>query len=126
MSSVAQALLFVFYFDFRSNVLLIFERPAVIQEVKTSNIAREAALAAGFSDKVPAHTVTMVKSNSFRLNSSFFDPSDALGLHFVQSSDMPRYWDDCLWSGRYHCGWRGRDYVGSPYPFLEEIEEKTH
>uniref|UniRef100_A0A0V0G6N1 acetyl-CoA C-acyltransferase n=1 Tax=Triatoma dimidiata TaxID=72491 RepID=A0A0V0G6N1_TRIDM len=31
----------------------------VIQEVKTSNIAREAALAAGFSDKTPAHTVTM-------------------------------------------------------------------
>ncbi|XP_038218309.1 trifunctional enzyme subunit beta, mitochondrial [Zerene cesonia] len=31
----------------------------VIQEVKTSNIAREAALAAGFSDRTPAHTVTM-------------------------------------------------------------------
>ena len=31
----------------------------VIQEVKTSNIAREAALAAGYSDRVPAHTVTM-------------------------------------------------------------------
>ncbi|XP_066904723.1 trifunctional enzyme subunit beta, mitochondrial [Halyomorpha halys] len=31
----------------------------VIQEVKTSNIAREAALTAGFSDKTPAHTVTM-------------------------------------------------------------------
>lgn len=31
----------------------------VIQEVKTSNIAREAALAAGFSNKTPAHTVTM-------------------------------------------------------------------
>ncbi|KAK7793396.1 hypothetical protein R5R35_014304 [Gryllus longicercus] len=31
----------------------------VIQEVKTSNIAREAALSAGFSDKTPAHTVTM-------------------------------------------------------------------
>ncbi|ESP00521.1 hypothetical protein LOTGIDRAFT_157797 [Lottia gigantea] len=30
----------------------------VIQEVKTSNIAREAALGAGFSDKIPAHTVT--------------------------------------------------------------------
>lgn len=32
---------------------------SVIQEVKTSNIAREAALAAGFSNKTPAHTVTM-------------------------------------------------------------------
>ncbi|XP_014666769.1 PREDICTED: trifunctional enzyme subunit beta, mitochondrial-like [Priapulus caudatus] len=31
----------------------------VIQEVKTSNIAREAALGAGYSDKIPAHTVTM-------------------------------------------------------------------
>lgn len=31
----------------------------VIQEVRTSNVAREAALEAGFSDKVPAHTVTM-------------------------------------------------------------------
>lgn len=31
----------------------------VIQEVKTSNIAREAALTAGFSYKTPAHTVTM-------------------------------------------------------------------
>ncbi|KAL5016541.1 hypothetical protein ScPMuIL_006130 [Solemya velum] len=30
----------------------------VIQEVKTSNIAREAALGAGFSDKIPSHTVT--------------------------------------------------------------------
>uniref|UniRef100_G1U891 Trifunctional enzyme subunit beta, mitochondrial n=1 Tax=Oryctolagus cuniculus TaxID=9986 RepID=G1U891_RABIT len=31
----------------------------VVQEVKTSNVAREAALGAGFSDKTPAHTVTM-------------------------------------------------------------------
>uniref|UniRef100_A0A8C4QNB8 Trifunctional enzyme subunit beta, mitochondrial n=1 Tax=Eptatretus burgeri TaxID=7764 RepID=A0A8C4QNB8_EPTBU len=31
----------------------------VIQEVKTSNVARESALGAGFSDKTPAHTVTM-------------------------------------------------------------------
>ncbi|PVD23590.1 hypothetical protein C0Q70_16862 [Pomacea canaliculata] len=30
----------------------------VIQEVKTSNVAREAALGAGISDRVPAHTVT--------------------------------------------------------------------
>jgi len=30
----------------------------VIQEVKTTNIARDAALTAGFSDKTPAHTVT--------------------------------------------------------------------
>ena len=31
----------------------------VIQEVKTSNIAREAALGAGISDCVPSHTVTI-------------------------------------------------------------------
>ncbi|XP_033645202.1 trifunctional enzyme subunit beta, mitochondrial-like [Asterias rubens] len=31
----------------------------VIQEVKTSNIAREAALGAGFSNKIPCHTVTL-------------------------------------------------------------------
>ena len=30
----------------------------VIQEVKTSNIARETVLSAGLSDKIPAHTVT--------------------------------------------------------------------
>ena len=27
--------------------------------MKTSNVAREAALGAGFSDRIPAHTVTM-------------------------------------------------------------------
>ncbi|KZC08993.1 Trifunctional enzyme subunit beta, mitochondrial, partial [Dufourea novaeangliae] len=31
----------------------------VMQEVRTSNIAREAALAAGYSNRTPAHTVTM-------------------------------------------------------------------
>lgn len=31
----------------------------MIQEVKTSNVAREAMLAAGMSDKTPAHTVTL-------------------------------------------------------------------
>jgi len=31
----------------------------VIQEVKTSNVAREAMLGAGFSDRTPAHTVTL-------------------------------------------------------------------
>jgi acetyl-CoA acetyltransferase family protein len=38
----------------------------VIQEVRTSNIAREAALSAGIPDSVPAHTVTMacISSNA--------------------------------------------------------------
>lgn len=31
----------------------------VIQEVKTANVAREASLAAGFPQKIPAHTVTL-------------------------------------------------------------------
>ncbi|KHJ87215.1 acetyl-CoA C-acetyltransferase [Oesophagostomum dentatum] len=31
----------------------------VIQECKTSNVAREAALEAGFPDKIPCHTVTL-------------------------------------------------------------------
>jgi len=31
----------------------------VIQEVKTSNVAREAMLGAGMSNKTPAHTVTL-------------------------------------------------------------------
>jgi len=31
----------------------------VIQEVKTANVAREAALGAGFSNKTPANSVTM-------------------------------------------------------------------
>ncbi|KAK2855977.1 hypothetical protein Q5P01_004712 [Channa striata] len=31
----------------------------VIQDVQTSNVAREAALTAGFCDKIPAHTVSM-------------------------------------------------------------------
>lgn len=32
---------------------------SVIQEVKTSNIAREAAMQSGFHDRIPCHTVTM-------------------------------------------------------------------
>ena len=40
----------------------------VIQEVKTSNIAREAAMAAGIPLSVPAHTITQV---SFYLYSVF-------------------------------------------------------
>ncbi|XP_046857335.1 trifunctional enzyme subunit beta, mitochondrial-like [Xenia sp. Carnegie-2017] len=46
----------------------------VIQEVKTSNVAREAALGAGFSHKIPAHTVTMACISS---NQSI---TSALGL----------------------------------------------
>lgn len=38
----------------------------VIQEVKTSNLARDSMLGAGFSDRTPAHTVTMacISSNA--------------------------------------------------------------
>lgn len=47
----------------------------VIQEVKTSNIAREAALSAGFSDKTPAHTVTLacISSNVAITTGKHFD-----------------------------------------------------
>ena len=47
------------------HVFIIFFK-TVIQEVKTSNVAREAGLGAGFSDKIPAHTVTMacISSNA--------------------------------------------------------------
>ena len=50
MGTVIQVLLLL--------LLLLLLLP-LAQEVKTSNIAREAALGAGFSDKIPAHTVTM-------------------------------------------------------------------
>ena len=38
----------------------IFQAGTVIQEVKTSNIAREAAINAGFPSSIGAHTVAMV------------------------------------------------------------------
>lgn len=45
----------------------------VIQEVKTSNIAREASLVAGYSNKIPAHTVTMacISSNAAMTTGTF-------------------------------------------------------
>ncbi|KAH8272910.1 hypothetical protein KR018_009716 [Drosophila ironensis] len=67
----------------------------VIQEVKTSNIAREAALAAGFSDKTPAHTVTMacISSNAAittgmgLIATNTYDVIVAGGVEFM--SDVP-------------------------------------
>ncbi|XP_066157101.1 trifunctional enzyme subunit beta, mitochondrial [Euwallacea fornicatus] len=67
----------------------------VIQEVKTSNIAREAALCAGYSDKTPAHTVTMacISSNMAMctgvglINSGVYDIIVAGGVEFM--SDIP-------------------------------------
>lgn len=67
----------------------------VIQEVKTSNIAREAALAAGFSDKTPAHTVTMacISSNAAittgmgLIATNTYDIIVAGGVEFM--SDVP-------------------------------------
>ena len=67
----------------------------VIQEVKTSNVAREAALSAGFSDKTPAHTVTMacISSNQAittsigMINSGVYDVCVAGGVEFM--SDIP-------------------------------------
>jgi len=67
----------------------------VIQEVKTSNIAREAALAAGYSDKTPAHTVTMacISSNVAMttaigyITAGVYDVILAGGVEFM--SDVP-------------------------------------
>jgi len=67
----------------------------VIQEVKTSNVAREAALGAGFSDKTPANTVTMacISSNVAMttaiglIASGVYDVCIAGGVEFM--SDIP-------------------------------------
>jgi len=67
----------------------------VIQEVKTSNLAREAALGAGFSDRIPAHTVTMacISSNQAMttcaglINAGVYDVAIAGGVEFM--SDVP-------------------------------------
>jgi len=67
----------------------------VIQEVKTSNIAREAALGAGFSQKTPSHTVTMacisanqaITSCIGLINSGVYDICVAGGVEFM--SDVP-------------------------------------
>nr|AAY63989.1 hydroxyacyl dehydrogenase subunit B/thiolase [Lysiphlebus testaceipes] len=67
----------------------------VMQEVKTSNIGREAALAAGYSDRTPAHTVTMacISSNVALttgmglIASGAFDVVVAGGVEFM--TDIP-------------------------------------
>lgn len=66
-----------------------------MQEVRTSNIAREAALAAGYSEHTPAHTVTMacISSNVALttgiglINSGVYDTIVAGGVEFM--SDIP-------------------------------------
>ncbi|KAK8734336.1 hypothetical protein OTU49_006131 [Cherax quadricarinatus] len=67
----------------------------VIHEVKTSNVAREAALGAGFSDKIPAHTVAMACISSNQaittcaglLYAGVYDACIAGGVEFM--SDVP-------------------------------------
>lgn len=67
----------------------------VIQEVKTSNVAREAVLGAGLSDHTPAHTVTMacISSNQAittamgMLSSGVYDVAIAGGIEYM--SDVP-------------------------------------
>jgi len=67
----------------------------VMQEVKTSNIAREAALGAGFPHNIPAHTVTMACISSNQaitsaiglLTSGYCDGVIAGGVEFM--SDVP-------------------------------------
>ncbi|KAK7602142.1 hypothetical protein V9T40_009583 [Parthenolecanium corni] len=68
---------------------------SVIQEVKTSNIAREAALSAGFSEFTPAHTVTMACISSNQaittgiglIAAGAYDVIVAGGVEFM--SDVP-------------------------------------
>jgi len=67
----------------------------VIQEVKTSNIAREGALCAGFSDKTPCHTVAMACISSNQaistsvglIHAGVYDVCVAGGVEFL--SDVP-------------------------------------
>lgn len=67
----------------------------VIQEVKTSNVAREAALGAGFSNKIPAHTVAMACISSNQavttcaglMYAGVYDVCIAGGVEFM--SDVP-------------------------------------
>ncbi|XP_059619795.1 trifunctional enzyme subunit beta, mitochondrial [Phlebotomus argentipes] len=67
----------------------------VIQEVKTSNVGREAALSAGFSNRTPAHTVTMACISSNQaittgiglIATGTYDVVVAGGVEFM--SDVP-------------------------------------
>ncbi|KAK4302220.1 hypothetical protein Pmani_025670 [Petrolisthes manimaculis] len=67
----------------------------VISEVKTSNVAREAALGAGFSDYTPAHTVTMacisanqaITTCAGLMHAGVYDVCVAGGVEFM--SDVP-------------------------------------
>merc|ERR1719187_1898378 len=67
----------------------------VIQEVKTSNVAREASLGADFSDKTPSHTVTMacISANMALttcagfMHAGVYDACIAGGVEFM--SDVP-------------------------------------
>merc|ERR1712098_1035209 len=77
------------------NIVDYFCMGTVIQEVKTSNIAREAALGAGFSDRIPAHTVTMACISSNQaittclglMSQGVYDVCIAGGIEFM--SDVP-------------------------------------
>ncbi|KAL3314708.1 hypothetical protein Ciccas_006668 [Cichlidogyrus casuarinus] len=81
--------------DLNSNDVQHITMGTVIQEVKTSNVAREAALGAGFSDKIPAHTVTMACISSNQaitttmglICSGAIDAGVAGGIEFM--SDVP-------------------------------------
>ena len=65
---------FVFQFLYFS-VFKTLPSGTVIQEAKTSNIAREAALEAGLPDTIPAHTVTLACiSSNVAITSGRFIP----------------------------------------------------
>lgn len=96
----------------------------VIQEVKTSNVAREAALGAGFSDRVPANTCTMacISSNVAITSSAFAimfvlqckiftEHFNNINIKLTRFAHVCRHWHDSIWRGGSVRCRRCRDHV---------------
>ncbi|XP_014471573.1 PREDICTED: trifunctional enzyme subunit beta, mitochondrial [Dinoponera quadriceps] len=81
--------------DFPKEIVDYIVYGTVMQEVRTSNIGREAALAAGYSEHTPAHTVTMACISSNQaittgmglIACGVYDAVVAGGVEFM--SDIP-------------------------------------
>jgi len=112
-SSIFYILSFIANIDCQSKLFLLFYRSlqkkigfpkeiidyiiygTVMQEIRTSNIGREAALAAGYSEYTPAHTVTMACISSNQaittgmglIACGVYDAIIAGGVEFM--SDIP-------------------------------------
>ncbi len=97
----------------------------VIQEVKTSNVAREAALGAGFSDKTPASTVTQACISSNQAITScewIWKILCVIVVQIYNSIVFRRYRADSLRRVRGMPRWRCRDNVRRSNSSLEEDE----